>query len=292
MVHGHAGASVAKDEVILAMPTRGREYSARGWLRRPPPIRAIFAMVEQCASSLHPTLLSAVLLVPSAGMAKQDLGLQNVRTILAATLEKRQDTGDISRVRDLEPAMILAAGGRADRKGGTLTLRFSNGNSRAYITKGDCETLLGMCQAYALIAFVGTANLFMVSERFYERIGCLIVDSRTGHETELPDIPYLGPDGDRFLVVSGTDGGGAYWPIQIWRRRGDRAFVEWKQTDRPPNFDVAVTAAEWTRHDRIDLTMVSVSRRHAPPAGFAPTRWAATLTFTDGRWSMKTLTEH
>jgi len=224
-------------------------------------------------------------------MAKQERGLQDVTAMLATILEKRQDSGDISRVRDLEPAMILAAGGRADRKGGTLTLRFSNGTSRAYINKGDCETLLGMCQAFVLIAFVGTADFFMVSEQFYERNRCLIVDSRTGRETELPDIPYLSPDGDRFLVVNGTDGGGAYWPLQIWRRRGDRAFVQWKQTDRPPNFAVAVTAAEWTRHDRIDLTMVSVSRRQPSPAGFAPTRWTATLTFKDGRWSMKTLTE-
>lgn len=236
-------------------------------------------------------LLSGVLLVPSAGMAKQARGLQDVRALLASTLEKRQDTGDDSRVRHLEPAVILSTNGRANRKGNSLTLHFSDGKSHTYITKGDCETLMGECQGYTLLALAGPANFFLVHEWFYERIGCLIVDSRTGSETELPDIPYLSPDGGRLLVVSGTDGGGGYWPLQIWRRRGDTAYIEWKQSEAPPKSPIVVSAVQWDSIDRIDLTMVSGSRVQPPPSGFTPSRWSATLSLTSRGWSMNPIAE-
>ncbi len=232
-------------------------------------------------------LLGAVLLVHSpAGAANQDSGLQGIRATLASTLDKRQDTGDDSSVQQLEPAMILATNRRAVRKGNTLTLNFSNGKSHSYITKGDCETLMGMCQDYALLAFVRPAGFFLVQERFYERVGCLIVDSYTGRETVLPDIPYLGPEGDRLLVVAGTDGGGGHWPTQIWRRRGDTAFIEWKQSEAPSKIPVAISATRWDRTDRIDLAMISEPLVEPPPAGFVPRRWSATVIRTSRGWTM------
>jgi hypothetical protein len=217
--------------------------------------------------------------------------LQDVRATLATTIEKRLNPEDTLRVQRLEPTVIVAAHGRADRTGNRLTLHFLNGTSRTYVTKGDCETLEGECQRYALLALVSPANFFLLHEQFYERVGCLVVDSRTGRETELPDIPYLSPDGDRFLVVNGLDGGGDYWPLQIWRRRGDAAFVEWKQRGAIPKNPVSVSAVRWDRNDRIDLTMVSESRVQPPPAGFTPGRWSATLNLTKRGWLMKPIAE-
>ncbi len=236
-------------------------------------------------------LLSGVLSVPSAGVAKQASALQDLRVMLASTIDKRQDTGDDTRIRHLEPAAIRSTDGRADRKGNKLTLHFSNGKSHTYITKGDCESLMGECQGYTLLALASPANFFLVHEWFYERTGCLIVDSRTGSETELPDVPYLSPDGGRLLVVSGTDGGGGYWPLQIWRRRGDTAFVEWKQSEAPSKSPTTVSALQWDSNDKIDLKMVSGSRVQPPPSGFTPSRWSATLSLTSRGWSMNVIAE-
>ena len=183
--------------------------------------------------------------------------------------------------------MILAARGRADRKGRTLTLHFANGRSRAYTTKGDCEGLEGDCRAYALLALVQPADFFLVRDWFYERVGCLLVDQRTGRETELPDMPYLSPDGDRLLVVNGSDGGGGYWPLQIWRRRGDAAFVEWKQSDTPTSLPEVTSVSQWHQDGRIGLTMVSVSPVEPPPAGYVPKRTSASLNLTNQGWKLR-----
>jgi hypothetical protein len=217
--------------------------------------------------------------------------LPNIRANLAATIETRSDAGDISRVQQVEPAIILASGGRAVRSGSRLTLHFSNNASRAYKNRGDCDTLEGQCRRFLLLAFVGPENFFLVRKQSYEGFGCLIVDARTGRETELPDIPYLSPDGDRLMVVAGTDGGGGYWPLQIWRRRGDTAFAEWKQNEAPPGSPVAISAVRWIRDDRIDFTEIAESRVQPPPPGFAPSRWSATLNLTGRGWSIMRIAE-
>ncbi len=187
----------------------------------------------------------------------------------------------------MEPALIRASAGRAHRTGNSLTLRFGNGTSRNYTNKSDCEALEGACQTYTLVAFVGPEHFFLLHEQFYEGVGCLMVDSGTGRETELTDIPYLSPSSDRLLVLTGTDGGGGYWPLQIWRRQGDTAFLEWKQSDAPPNHPIAISAVKWERNDQIGLTIVTESRIQPPPVGFVPTRSSVTLTYTANRWSIE-----
>ena len=212
--------------------------------------------------------------------------LEKVRAALATIIESRTNAYDASRIKSLEPATLRAAGRQANRTGDRLTLQFVNGTSRTFINKGDCEDLEGECHQYTLLAVVGSANFFLVQELFYEHGGCLIVDMRSGRETEIPDVPYVSPSGERLLIVSGGDGGGGYWPLQIWRRRGDIAFVEWKQDQTQSKSSANVSKLQWDNDSEITLKMMSESPAEPAPPGFKLKQWSIRLNLTNQGWSL------
>jgi hypothetical protein len=153
---------------------------------------------------------------------------------------------DIRVREEVERAAFAMASRHAQRNGRGLTLNFLDGTHHVFENSPACEDLdhVSECQQFVLEAYLSSRHLFLVEKNFYEGSVYLLVDDRAGEVTEISAEPHFGPDEERFLVIDDDYAYGSGWELQIWRRVGERAEVEWRwmsgeeQTPFPPLIDL------------------------------------------------------
>lgn len=145
----------------------------------------------------------------------------------------------------VENAALLRAGMHAQRQSRELTVNLLNGTNRTFENSEDCDKIndTSECRQFFLYAYLPSRHLFLVAEKFYEGGVYLLIDDRGGSVTEISAEPHFGPDEQRFLVID-DDSYGSEWELQIWRRIGDHAELEWrwmsgeKQAAYPAHIDL------------------------------------------------------
>jgi len=92
---------------------------------------------------------------------------------------------------------------------------------------GVVETCIG----FALIDKSDRAGAFVVQQFYYEGSDFLLIDSQSGRSTKLHGMPEFSPDGSRFLVAPfDEESDVGVNNLEIWRREGDGAVLEWAHT--------------------------------------------------------------
>jgi hypothetical protein len=189
--------------------------------------------------------------------------------------------------RAAEPAAIDAARGLALRQGDDLVLHPANTAAFTLTDrKAACDAAdTVQCQGYALMQFHARAHALVVQRFLYEGSSFFLIDSATGRQTQLAGMPVFSPDGREFLVApydeendAGPDN------LEIWRRDGDGAVLEWAHTIAQEHADDPAlpvpyqTRVEDWSHDRIRLTLFidHPDRR----------QWSGTLTRTADGWRL------
>src|SRR5882672_5943685 len=129
----------------------------------------------------------------------------------------------------VQNAALLRAATHAQRQSRELTINLLNGTHRTFENSEDCGKIkdTSECQQFFLYEYLPRRHLFLVAEKFYEGGVYLLVDDRGGRVTEISAEPHFGPDEERFLVVD-DDSYGSDWELQVWRRIGDHAELEWR----------------------------------------------------------------
>lgn len=184
-----------------------------------------------------------------------------------------------------EPAVLAASDGRAQRQDDTLILKPTSAPAIVMTDrKQACEAaLVDACQGFALMAY--GAHAFVVQKFLYEGSVFDLIDDHSGRQTPLRGLPHFSPSGDEFLVAPfdlesdvGPDN------LQIWRRAGDGATLEWSHPSRQAFVEdpslpslYEVRDVRWEK-DRIVLTLSTAAQ---------PDRsWRATLTRQSDGWHL------
>lgn len=177
--------------------------------------------------------------------------------------------------------------GRAERLGDTLALYPSA--AAPVRLSGDpkvCEAGdVGHCALFVLEADQPGSHAWLVERFLYEGSDFLLIDDRSGRQTQLNGKPVFSPDGARFLVAPFSDEN-EVGPnnLEIWRRQGDGAVLEWSHPaaavmveDPQLPAPYTVTVRRW-QGARIDLTLT---------AAFSPGRqWQGRLTQDAQGWHL------
>ena len=160
--------------------------------------------------------------------------------------------------------------GRAIPDGAGLSLVLTSGRHLRMInnTRGcprDDQGLDdGHCYRYALVGDLPDQHAFIVSEAYYEGESLFLVDDRTGRQTGIDGIPVFSPDGSRFFIDDDDEANDHDNNIEIWRRDGDGAVMEWahpvKQVhvEAPALKDIYhVSVSDWSKPETIGLAFSS-----------------------------------
>lgn len=132
-------------------------------------------------------------------------------------------TNSFECARAIEAHQLPDAG--AERRGDTLILALEGGDSARWVdVRGDAADVLH----YSYQTLWSEQGLVLIQVQYYEGSEYLLVDTTTGERTRLPHWPLLGPDGQRFAVLS-FDLEAGYGPntIQIWELRSGTPSLEW-----------------------------------------------------------------
>ena len=177
--------------------------------------------------------------------------------------------------------------GHAERQGNRLILATTQGKPANFrdnaeaCGKGDVQH----CVMFALTGVFPKSHAWVVEKFYYEGSDFLLVDDRSARQTKLNGMPVFSGDGGEFLVAPFDDEADV-GPnnIEIWRRDGDSAVLEWAHPFRqayaedpalPSLYTVRVT--RW-RGDRIDLALAT----ERPVVG----HWTGALTRNGGAWRL------
>jgi len=163
--------------------------------------------------------------------------------------------------------------GRAIPDGVGLSLVLTSGRHLRMInnTRGcprDDQTLDdGNCYRYVLVEDLPEQHAFIVGEDYYEGESLFLIDDRTGHQTGLDGMPVFSPDGSRFLINDDDEASDHDNNIEIWRRDGDSAAIEWahpwKQVyvEAPALKEIYhVSVSDWSKPETITLAFSSGRR--------------------------------
>ena len=125
----------------------------------------------------------------------------------------------------------------------------------------------GNCYRYSLVADLPDQHAFIVAEDYYEGESLLLVDDRTGRQTGLDGMPVFSPDGARFFINDDDEANDHDNNIEIWRRDGDAATIEWSHpvkqvhVEAPALKDIYhVSVSDWSKPERISLAFSSGRR--------------------------------
>jgi hypothetical protein len=189
------------------------------------------------------------------------------------------------RVRDdVDQAALLMAAPHAQRSGKALTLNFLNGANRTFENSLPCEApdQVSNCRQFVLDAYLASRHLFLVEENLYEGGIYLLVDDRGGSVTEISAEPHFGPDEQRFLVID-NDSYGSDWELQVWRRVGDHAELEWQwmSGEKQAAFPIHIDLLRYEPND-IFLEMHTESDLDHPEK-----RWPAKLHHAPTGWELQ-----
>jgi len=133
--------------------------------------------------------------------------------------------------RSAEPEQL--APGLAERHGDQLVLFPAQGQKVTFTDhlKACDDHVVETCIGFALIDKSDRAGAFVVQQFYYEGSDFLLIDSQSGRSTKLHGMPAFSPDGRHFLVApfdEESDVGANN--LEIWRREGDGAVLEWAHT--------------------------------------------------------------
>ena len=118
----------------------------------------------------------------------------------------------------------------------------------------------GHCYRYSLVQDLPDQHAFIVREAYYEGESLMLVDDRTGRQTLLDGMPVFSPDGTHFFITDDAEAKDHDNNIEIWRREGDDAVIEWSHPVKQVHVETPalkeiyhVGVVEWTKPDRISL---------------------------------------
>ena len=217
----------------------------------------------------RPQLLFLLLLLPLAACA-------------TAGLEPGCAENAMCAARAAEPRLLAA--GRAERHGDDLVLIPAHGKRLSFTDhKLACESGDEDCIGFALMGEFPKSNAWVVQRFFYEGGDFLLIDARSGRQTKLNGMPFFSPDGGSFLVTPYDEEGDAPNNLEIWRRDGDGAVLEWAhpfaaayQEDSSLKQLYEVRAVRWDK-DRITLALAEPTTQR---------RWSGTLMHDKDGWHL------
>jgi hypothetical protein len=186
--------------------------------------------------------------------------------------------------RAAEPAIIAATHGAVARHEDELVLKPQKAPAlRLTDDMASCaQADIRNCVGYALMAAVPRAQAWVAQQFLYEGSSFLLIDGMTGRQTRLNGMPVFSPDGREFLVAP-YDLESDVGPndLEIWRRDGDGAVLEWSHAAAPFDLEEAapplITVADW-RDGRVTLSFQSPSNPSS--------RWPGSLTRSADGWSL------
>ena len=138
------------------------------------------------------------------------------------------------------------------------------------------------CVGYALMAAVPRSHAWVAQQFLYEGSSFLLIDNGTGRQVRLNGMPAFSPDGRQFLVAP-YDLESDVGPndLELWRRDGDGAVLEWAHTagslDEDQPAPAAITVTGW-QGDSIALAFETPSD--------PPRRWRGSLVRTGASWNL------
>ena len=245
-------------------------------------------MSELCVALAVSSLLVSCAPGLNGGSAVEDTRLDAVRQV----------EFESTRLAPLEIKALAKAVGRADRDGKTLKLKLTDGETLGLQDSAvdDCVLKPAACRGYLLVADLPGQHFFLVSVTHYEGGEFLLIDDRTGRRTEVDAVPAFSPDQKRFLVIAQNEAYGSFYGLQVWRRDGDAAVLEWQHSlagDAPewrggaaPGACPSETFADlvrWRGNDRIDLDLSSPRLDRCPEA-----HWPTIIQYGANGWGMET----
>lgn len=129
-------------------------------------------------------------------------------------------------------AETLPSFGRAVRSNGDLTFKLANGKSLTLQDdnrgcSGDDNNPVELCHRFTMLADLPSRHFFLVVEGYYEGADFFLIDDRTGRETQIDAVPIFSPNGEYFLVQDDNEASEHENNLEIWRREGDGAVLEW-----------------------------------------------------------------
>jgi hypothetical protein len=150
------------------------------------------------------------------------------------------------------------------------------------------------CQHFVLAADLPSKRFFLIRRQDYEGGVYFLVDDHTGRQTEIDAVPVFSPDGSRFLVQN--DNVATYHEnnLEIWRREGDTATIEWSHPYKQVYAEAPVLkgiyhieVTGWHR-DRITLAFSSGQYFDTKKNAVVPARyWIGSLTRQGSGWRLK-----
>jgi len=186
--------------------------------------------------------------------------------------------------RAAEPAILAATHGDAMRHDDDLVLHPHSApplhltDDMASCAQADEKN----CVGYALMAAVPRSHAWVAQQFLYEGSSFLLIDSGTGRQTRLNAMPAFSPDGRQFLVAPyDLDSDVGPNDLEIWRRDGDGAVLEWAHAaalPEPQGSPPPVIKVTGWQNDHIALSFESA---------FDPSRrWLGSLTRAGSAWSL------
>lgn len=227
---------------------------------------------------------AAFLLVPllAAPMALADRQMEDAQLNAAFAAEY-----DPQKMTSLEPGVIAASGGWAQREGATLRLNVEKGSAITLTNdESGCDPDHPQhlkCYDFTLLAYLPDRHAYLVAQSYDEGGKVVMIDDRTGTRTDFSELPRFSPDGRLLLVIS-TDEDSNAGVIELWSRDGEVVKKLWSAPDTIGADQVDFVA--WN-DDGIQLDL-SFSQGDDKPdlhrqatLANGPSGWA--LTFKDGK---------
>ncbi len=173
-----------------------------------------------------------------------------------------------------DPAVLDGAikAGRAVADVNGLTLVLTNGkrlslaNLTAGCPTGDKQLDDANCKHYLLAADLPAQHAFVVQVLYYEGAGQLLIDDGSGRQTDIDGMPVFSPDGSRFFINDDDELNDHDNNLEIWRRDGDSASLEWAHPYQQVYVEAPVLkglyharVTDWSQPETINLAFSYIS---------------------------------
>jgi hypothetical protein len=173
--------------------------------------------------------------------------------------------GDIDRS---EKACLAQVADIAERHGGSLQLKFGNGNTRIYLdeTAACDQGSFSKCIKYQLTGFFPRHGLLLIEQDYWEGVEWLLVQTQTGEAIKILAPPHYSPHEKWLVSVSGGIGSsGSGNGIDIVPTAFDRAQRRWHYRV-PDEDDWLYEFAGWEGDERVKLTVSTFNQPKPLPA--------------------------
>jgi hypothetical protein len=141
--------------------------------------------------------------------------------------------------------------GTASRAGKNLNLKLDSGSTKLFTSTDDCETVGESCVHTSLIGYLPSQHLFVLSAKYYESSGSILVSRRTGAAFRIEDaVPHFSPDGKRFVVVAVSEQDGIN-QVAIYSTSAFPPVQEWSHI--PKSWSTTYEFVGWSGNDRVKL---------------------------------------